>query len=123
MSGEAVHRAACLCGAVRFELRGAPTLTAWCHCNSCRKATGAPAAAFVDYARDRVALVAGAPVRFASSPGVTRSFCGNCGSTLAFESLAAPDEICIHVGALECPQDFAPVATSHAAERLPWFPD
>ncbi len=119
---EAPHHAACRCGAVRFELHGTPTLTAWCHCASCRKATGAPAAAFADFSRDQVRLAAGEPVRFASSPGVTRSFCGTCGSTLTFESRATPDEISVHIGILERPQDFAPTATSHAAERLPWFP-
>jgi hypothetical protein len=32
----------CLCGAVRFTATGQPKGVYWCHCQSCRKHSGAP---------------------------------------------------------------------------------
>jgi hypothetical protein len=40
---------ACLCGAVHFIATGEPKGIYWCHCQSCRKHTGAPVAVFVAY--------------------------------------------------------------------------
>jgi hypothetical protein len=36
----------CLCGAVRFIATGQPKGIYWCHCQSCRRHTGAPVAVF-----------------------------------------------------------------------------
>jgi hypothetical protein len=32
----------CLCGAVRFIATGQPKAVYWCHCQSCRRHSGAP---------------------------------------------------------------------------------
>ena len=39
----------CLCGAVRFVATGQPKAVYWCHCQSCRRHTGAPVAVFALY--------------------------------------------------------------------------
>lgn len=112
----------CLCGAVRFRLLGPPFEIDYCHCHSCRKHTGAPVSAFVDCKRHLVEFTTGAPKLFESSPGVRRGFCGECGSTLTYESDALPDEIHIHIGALDRPEDFPPHGRpTFSAERVPWF--
>lgn len=111
----------CLCGAVRFEATSPPLLVAFCHCGSCRRHTGAPVAAYVDFRRADVRFVAGEPARFASSPGVRRGFCAACGSTLTFEGENRPDEVHIHIGALDEPEKFAPVAADFPELKLPWL--
>jgi hypothetical protein len=118
---EAIHKGRCLCGAVRFEARGEAKWTAYCHCNSCRKQTGAPVSAFAGFEREQVAFTQGEPVRYASSPGVKRGFCAACGSTLTYEGDRWPSEIHLHVGAFDEPQDFAPKGQAFAEERLPWL--
>src|SRR3954466_5546180 len=45
----------CLCGAVRFVASGEPTGVAWCHCQSCRRHSGAPVSVFVIFGRDALA--------------------------------------------------------------------
>jgi hypothetical protein len=109
----------CLCGAVRFRLTGAPYEIDYCHCASCRRHTGAPVSVFLDLKRKDVEFTKGTPAYYASSPGVRRGFCGTCGSTLTYET---DDEIHIHIGAMDRPQDFAPHGkASFPEERLPWF--
>jgi len=110
----------CLCGAVRFRAEGAPKWTAWCHCQSCRKHTGAPAAAFAGFERDAVAITHGKIAKFASSPGVARGFCAVCGSTLTYEGDRWPREIHLHIGALDDPNATPPDGEAFVEERLSW---
>jgi hypothetical protein len=44
--------ASCPCGAVRFVAAGQPEWVALCHCESCRKHSGAPVYVFVGFKRD-----------------------------------------------------------------------
>jgi hypothetical protein len=118
---EPEHTGHCLCGAVRYRALGAPKWIANCHCASCRRATGAPMATFAGFAAERFSYTAGAPVRFASSPGVTRSFCGACGTPLTYEGARWPGEVHVLVGTLERPEDFAPTGNAFVEERLPWL--
>ncbi|WEZ83212.1 GFA family protein [Rhizobium sp. 32-5/1] len=91
----------CLCKAVRFQISGPIMKTGHCHCESCRRATSSPVTTFLSSAIKHVAFT-GAPRRiFASSPGVSRGFCGACGSPLSFETEARPGEIDLYVASLE----------------------
>jgi hypothetical protein len=121
MTDARVHAGGCLCGAVRFEATGGPKWTAYCHCNSCRKHTGAPVSAFAGYERDKVAFTKGALATYASSPGVKRGFCSACGSTLTYEGARWPTEVHFHVGAFDAPQDFPPKGQAFPEERIPWI--
>jgi hypothetical protein len=41
------HGGGCLCGALRYEFTSPAKWVGYCHCQSCRRNTGAPMAAFV----------------------------------------------------------------------------
>lgn len=46
----------CLCGAVRYEIKGKPVVVARCHCEECQKISGAGhsvGAMFADEAKSR----------------------------------------------------------------------
>ena len=75
----------CLCGAVRFVASGQPESVVWCHCESCRKHSGAPVSVFVAFKRDAYVVTDGQITKFNSSPGRWRGFCARCGSTLTCE--------------------------------------
>ena len=62
----------CLCGAVRFIATGQPKGVYWCHCQSCRKHTGAPVSVFVAFEREAYTVTNGEITKFDSSPGKTR---------------------------------------------------
>lgn len=111
----------CLCGAVRFRATGAPRWTAWRHCQSCRKHSGAPVSVFVAFEDAEVAVTQGVITRYPSSPGTVRGFCSACGSTLTCEGEARPNELHIHVGAFDRAADLAPTFHIFPEERLPWL--
>ncbi|HLW22758.1 MAG TPA: GFA family protein [Steroidobacteraceae bacterium] len=111
----------CLCGAVRYRVRGEPRSSALCHCRSCRRASGAPTVAWVTFARSEFEIVAGAPERFESSPGVLRQFCGRCGSPLTYE-LVREDSIDVTTASLDEPNRFAPSREVWLSHRLEWQP-
>jgi hypothetical protein len=116
-----IQQGGCLCGAVRFQVSGPAKWTAYCHCHSCRKHTGAPVSAYAGFERERVQFTAGRMSRHASSPGVSRGFCPTCGSTLTYEGERWPTEMHFHVGAFDAPEDFAPAGHAFAEERLGWL--
>ncbi|MEM1352993.1 MAG: GFA family protein, partial [Pseudomonadota bacterium] len=75
----------CLCGAVRYEITAAPLSVIFCHCESCRRHTGAPIVALAGYKADQVTYTKHTPRYFSSSEGVRRAFCGDCGTPLTWE--------------------------------------
>ena len=111
----------CLCGAVRFEARGAPLWVAHCHCTSCRRTTASPFTTYAGYRPDDVAFLSGRPKTYRSSPGVTRGFCPDCGTSISFESERWPDEIHLFVGTFDDPGDVTPEAHVFTAESVPWL--
>lgn len=79
-----------MCGAVRYELGGATTGVTYCHCSVCRRWHG-HVGAYAAVDREHLVLVVERGLRwFASSPGVRRGFCGECGSSLFFEDAGDP---------------------------------
>jgi hypothetical protein len=78
--------------------------------------------AFADCKRAVFELLRGEIATYGSSPGVRRGFCATCGATLTYETEDLADEIHIHIGALDRPQDFPPHGTpTFPEDRLPWF--
>lgn len=110
----------CSCGAVRFEIAGPPKWVAHCHCGDCRRVTGAPYVTYVGLLRDQVAWSGTTPHRYNSSPGVTRSCCGSCGTPLSYEGVRWPGEIHILAGALDDPAALKPQAHVYVGQKLPW---
>jgi hypothetical protein len=111
----------CLCGAVRYRVDGSPLWAAYCHCQSCRRATGAPVTAYAGFRPAQVTFTKGAARHYASSPGVSRGFCGDCGTPLTYEGERWPDELHIHLGTLDTPEAVAPTHQAFARERIAWL--
>lgn len=120
----------CLCGVVRFRCALPARKAAWCHCRSCRRATGAHAVAWFTVRVGELRFDSGEPAEFASSPGVRRGHCARCGTTLTYWSASSPDTIDITVASLDEPGRLPPakhiwmedaVAGDTCADGLPRF--
>jgi hypothetical protein len=111
----------CRCGAVKFSYDAAPRWILNCHCESCRRATSAPMATWICVPLAGFRFTAGKPTHYASSKGVRRGFCGNCGSPLSYENETVPDEIHILAGTLSDPGQVKPTAHVFVEDQLPWF--
>jgi hypothetical protein len=110
----------CLCGKIHYRLLGPPRWSGYCHCESCRRATGSVGVVFGGYADDRVEI-SGDPAEYVSSPGVIRSFCPTCGTPIAYRSSRWPDEIHILVGSMDNPAACPPAQHYHVDEQIDWF--
>lgn len=111
----------CACRRIRFSADGPPELVAACHCNSCRRHTGAPVAVYADYQLTRVAFEGAPPDWFEVAPGKRRGFCARCGSSIAYQGDNLPDMIHLHVGVFDHPDAFPPASNEHTDTRLPWL--
>jgi hypothetical protein len=103
----------CLCGEVRLEARGRPHRVGLCHCLDCRKHHGALFYAAAVFSQDAVAIT-----------GETRDyrgrhFCPRCGSSVFARS---GDEVEVHLGALDAPDQLMPSYESWVVRREAWLP-
>jgi hypothetical protein len=110
----------CLCRAVRYRVTGEPLARTLCHCRSCCLAAGAPSLAWAVFRSADFALIAGTLVRFQSSTGVYRGFCGSCGTSLTYQRASSTDAIDVTTISLDHPEDFAPTMEIWVEERVPW---
>ena len=76
------HTGTCLCGAVEIEARGAPLDMGYCHCEACRRYSGAPLSAFTLWKPENVTVMKGEEFlsRYKSSEMSDRRYCTKCGA-------------------------------------------
>jgi len=110
----------CLCGRVRYRLDPEGATASICHCATCRRAAGAASVAWATVPAAAFAWTGTAPASFLSSPGVVRTHCALCGTSLTYQS--APDSIDITLASLDDPQALPPDAEIWLSHRLSWQP-
>jgi hypothetical protein len=110
----------CLCGAVRYRATGAPLQQCMCHCEDCRRACGAQSVAWITVPLDGFTWTQGEAAQFHSSPGVTRTFCGRCGTSLTYQHERRAQEVDITTGSLDDPEAFPPTRAVFAEQKLSW---
>jgi hypothetical protein len=103
----------CLCGDVRIVATGAPYRVGLCHCLDCRKHHGALFFAAAIFPQDAVSV-----------DGETRDykgrhFCPRCGSSV-FNRYG--DEVEVHLGALDAPNQLTPTYECWTIRRESWLP-
>jgi hypothetical protein len=115
-----MHKGACLCGAVRFEVSCALPPPDACHCGQCRKhaghyfvSTDVPRAAVTVDGMEHVSW-------YHSSEKVRRGFCSTCGSSLFWDPLHK-DWMGIAMGAFDAPTDTRIAIHVHVASKGDYY--
>lgn len=115
-------RGSCLCGKVRYELRGTPRTMYYCHCGTCRKASGSSFATNIIVASEDFALVSGRESlsAFESSPSKWRHFCSACGSPIYSQAEATRQVVSVRCGTLDVDPSLRPQFHTYVASKAPW---
>lgn len=103
----------CLCGAVRVVASGRPDRVGLCHCLDCRKHHGSLFHASAVFPQHAVA-VSGETRDYAG-----RFFCPRCGSSVLSRTA---DEVEVHLGALDAPNQLTPTYELWTVRRESWLP-
>jgi hypothetical protein len=118
-----MYQGSCLCGAIRYEVRGDLGPIVHCHCSQCRKASGTAFATNAPIAAADLVLLEGEELlaTYESSSGKYRCFCSRCGSPIFSKRRDRPDVLRLRIGSLDTP--IASRATCHiyAASKAEWF--
>ncbi|MDE4303506.1 GFA family protein [Phaeobacter gallaeciensis] len=111
---QAEFSAGCLCGAVRITARGRPRRVGICHCLECRKHHGALFYAAAVFPEDAVSVTG------ETGAYEGRHFCPRCGSSVFART---DDEIELHLGALDAPDQLVPEYEIWTRRRESWLPE
>lgn len=115
----------CLCGAVRYVLRGDPQAAAVCHCRHCQRQSGS-LFSFNLFIKEADYEQQG-ETRFFEDHGDSghpsyRHFCGSCGSPIITKVSTMPGVVLVKAGTLDSLKGVQPpqieIYTDRAAEWL-----
>lgn len=117
-----MYKGGCLCGAVRFEIRGAIHDIVCCHCSQCRKAQGSAYATNGNVSADHFLILSGeeALTAYDSSPGQTKYFCRNCGSPIMSKNKHRPENVRVRLGTIESEIAERPAAHIFVSSKANW---
>ena len=120
----ATHTGGCLCGAIRYEITGDPVRAANCHCDECRKATGASFATVAFFKEEDVKVTQGTPKQFFhpadSCATMTKEFCPDCGSQVLGAGSGSPGIRSVRVGSLDDASFVKPQMDLYTGKALPF---
>lgn len=113
----------CHCGAVSYEMTADTIHHALCHCEDCRRASGAPAVSWGLVPTEGL-KISGEPKVYASSEHGRRHFCGACGSSLFYTNERIfPGAIDVQTATLDDPAAIPLQAQIQLAESVAWMRD
>ncbi|HJQ98643.1 MAG TPA: GFA family protein [Candidatus Polarisedimenticolaceae bacterium] len=113
----------CLCGGVRYEVRGAFLRASHCHCSRCRRHTGTSHSTQGRARRSDFRLVSGEELVRVYAPdggGAVKAFCLVCGSSLFGGKWPEGDEITIRLGSVDGDPGIRPQFHTFVASKAPW---
>lgn len=114
----------CLCGAVRYLLRGEPEAIAVCHCTHCQKQSGSPFS-FNLFFKEADYEQTG-ETRFFVDTGDSgqpshRHFCGSCGSPILTRVSTLPGMVLMKAGTLDSMEGLQPQIEIYTDRAVKWL--
>lgn len=119
--GNTMLKGSCLCGKVRYIIRGPVGDIVHCHCKTCRKAHGSAFSSVAAVADEDFEISDCAAINsFESSKGKRRYFCGNCGTQLYAKRQGAKHLI-LRLGSLDSDLEAKEKCHIWTSEKANWY--
>lgn len=117
-----MYTGSCLCGQIRYEIRGDIGEVIQCHCQRCRKSNGTAFATNAPVKRQDFHLIQGEDLlkKFQSTPTTQRCFCGECGSPIISIRQDVPEYYRLRIGTLDTPLPHRPSMHIFTADKAEW---
>jgi len=123
MSDTEILMGSCLCGAVKYQVKQAPSEFYFCHCQQCQKVTGSSFAANIIGRPKDIEWLSGEDVltHFAHpSRAFSKTFCSRCGSGLPHVNKSGTSLV-IPAGSLDRETALIPQANIFMSEQASWL--
>jgi hypothetical protein len=121
MNTDTVLEGGCLCGNIRYRSTKPPVFVTHCHCQRCRRHSGALFASDVGLPLDGFTWVRGEPAYWRSSTALDRGFCSICASAISNRYIDDPSFLVIPVGSLDDPERVTPEFHIMTESRVSWL--
>jgi len=110
----------CLCGEIRYRITPLAADVDFCHCEMCRRWSGAPVSAWAQVPVSQFRLTKGVATPYVSSKIGTRYFCPTCGASVF---MTDPDgtSVGVMLGTLDEANALRPKAHGWWSARLSWL--
>ena len=92
----------------------------FCHCESCQRAAGAAYVPWATFEKSTFGVTSGEMAEHHSSPGVTRGFCHDCGTSLTYEHEDRAGQIDVTLTSFDDPSGFSPQSHIWVEDKQPW---
>jgi hypothetical protein len=115
----------CICGSVRYRVRGQPAVPLVCHCRYCQRRLGTAFAAVAFYRDEAIESVEGKMTQYEhhsdeSGRLLRTQFCPRCGTNIMLEADRLPGMTGISVGTLDEPARIEITRHIWTRSKLPW---
>ena len=112
----------CFCKTVQYRISSAIPLAVNCHCNACKKSTGAAFASLAVIREKHLEIVAGQEslTSFLLGENLTKHFCSHCGTPIFNRNSRYPGRCMVAIGSLDNPTAVIPSANIHCENQLEW---
>lgn len=119
-----VRKGGCLCGAVRYVLKGEPQAIGVCHCTHCQRQSGS-AFSFNLFIKEDDYEQQG-ETRFFVDTGDSgqpsyRHFCGSCGSPVLTKAMTLPGVVLVKAGTLDSMEGLQPQLEIYTERAVKWL--
>jgi len=121
MAASAFLTGGCGCGAIRYEATAAPLDPGYCHCETCRRASGAPVLAYASVPMADFRITRGELRIWRSSSFGQRGFCEACGTQLTMQVDDEPETIDFTLASLDDPSAVVPRFHIWTRSQISWF--
>lgn len=121
-----VHEGGCLCGAVRYRVRGKPGVGAVCHCRFCQRRLGSAFATMAYFDEADVEFLQGDIKEYEhrsdeSGRWLRLQFCPRCGTTVTHTTERRAGQRAVAVGTLDDPDWVSIERQIWVRSKRPWI--